>query len=257
MTITTPYHQGQLDFFCAIYAFINALRLMFGIQLNQAREILATALDEISAQPRLWEAMLRNQTDHHWVVPYLLGRFCNGPSLGLRAATLPLGKPKELSTWGIQDWLGLSRPAPCKLEDIAVGDLHSELMEFGPDLAINGLRKPVEAYSKWQTSELWPVLQNWLPSRGLFGKFGSSHKQKRCLILRFHRFISYQPAPIVSHWSTGQEFHKETMQLYDCTANRQATHSLAAAGLALHPGELDQRRCLALELSSLYFLEKI
>lgn len=233
------------------------MRLMFGIQLRQSRDLLSIALKEISAQPRLWNAVLYNQTDHHWAMPYLLGRFCRSGQLALRAGTLPLQTPPEASNKDIQPWLNLQKPVERKLEDIRADGLYSVLMEFGRDMTMEGLQRPVENYNSWTVSELWPVLQNWLPNRGFFGKFGGNCKQKRCLILRFHRFIQYQPTPIISHWSTGREFHKDVLQLYDCTANKQATHSLAPTELALHAAELDQRHVLALEPSSLWFLEKI
>lgn len=253
------YHQGQLDFFCAVYAFINSMRLMFGIQLTQARGMLAVALQEISAQPLLWDALLHNRTDHHWVAAYMLGRFCGPGGLPVRAARLteaPLGGIYGAGEREILQWLDLKAPRPLSLQSLNEGHLYRPGVEFGPDLnpPPPGLKAPARA---WNMGQLWPLLQRWLPSRKFMDIFGQPRKQQRVMMLRFHRFAPFQPQPVVSHWSTGHGFNKETLQLYDCTANREATHALPLAETALYPEDVGKQRYLALETQSLWFLEKV
>lgn len=254
-----PYHQGQLDFFCAVYAFINAMRLLFGIQLNQAREILTTSLSEISAQPLLWQAILNNRTDHHWVSAYMLGRFCGPGGFPARAAQLPDAPLKGLANAGdqeIRDWLNLCTPTAVHLQNLDEEYLYRPGVEFGPHMG-RPAPGPKARARPWNTELLWPLLQRWLPSRKFIDMFGQAQKQKRCLILRFHRFVPYQKQPVVSHWSTGQDFSRDTLNLYDCTANKDATHALPQPEVGLCPGEVDVRRNLVLEPQSVIFLEKL
>lgn len=255
------YHQGQLDFFCASYAFINAMRLLFGISLTQAREMLAAALNEISTHPLLWQALLCNRTDHHWVTDYMLGRFCGPGGLPVRAARLPqvpLNRLESAEEPELRAWLGLELPQPLALYSLSEQELYRPDLEFGTH--ISGSEQADAGghpHRPWSMGLLWPLLQRWLPQRKFIDLFGQAHKQKRCLILRFHRYAQFQAQPIVSHWSTGQDFSKDTLNLYDCTASREATHTLALHEVALYPEDLDKRRYLALEPQSVILLEKI
>lgn len=256
----TPYHQGQLDFFCAVYAYINGVRLLYGAQLTQAREILATALSEISARPALWHALITNNTDHHWVLPYMLGRFSASGPLALKLGLLPEKPPADLqnaSPAALNSWLRLGRPAPLNLDELDEAAMWRPGVEFGPHLAGPG-QSPAPGKRPWQNEAVWQIIRAWLPSRKLLGVFGPPSKQKRCLLLRFHRFLPYQPGPpLISHWTTGQDFSKDTLNLFDCTANKEATHSLNPTQTALYPEHLDGKRLFALEPQSLYFLEKV
>lgn len=249
-----PYHQGQLDFFCAIYAFINSMRLLFGLPLNQARYILGTALEEISARPELWNAILNNGTDHHWVTPFMLGRFCQSGQFQVRAAPLPEAPLKGLSDASdeeLRHWLWARTQSYTSLDDLGPSALYRPDVEFG----MAGPTKP--GSRAWSAATLWPLLRRWLPARKFMGVFGVSQKQQRCLILRFHRYLPYQPIPLISHWSTGHDFSKDVLNLFDCTANKEAVHSLPQSETALYPEELDKQRHLALEPQSLWFIEKI
>lgn len=258
-----PYHQGQLDFFCAIYAFINSMRLLFGLPLNQARYILGTALEEISARPNIWNAMLNNKTDHHWVMPFMLGRFCENGQFPVRVAQLPAAPLADAPFTSlldagddaIRDWLKLSAPKRVNLDDLTPQGLYRPDVEFGVDFR---LKVAANSTSRaWNANTFWPFLRRWLPARKFISVFGSSHQQKRCLILRFHRYLPYQPLPLLSHWSTGLDFSKDTLNLFDCTANKDAVHCLPAGETAICPEELNQPRLLALEPQSLWFIEKV
>lgn len=253
-----PYHQGQLDFFCAVYAFINAARLLFGIQLGQARDILATALHEISAQPVLWNALLRNQTDHHWVISYMLGRFANAGSLPMRAGKLPekpLPRLREARSQEIHDWLELSPPKAVNLAALGPEHMFTPGVEFGYHMPWVDPEK--RSKRQWQQEDLWWLCQNWLPSRNFLDILGPQKKQDRCIILRFHRFLPPHPAPLICHWSTGHNFTKDNLNLFDCTANKEGTHILPLNESTIYPELLGGKRLLAIELESIYFIEKI
>lgn len=251
-----PYHQGQLDFFCAVYAYINALRLLYGVQLTQGREILATALSEISARPRLWRAFITNSTDHHWVPPYLLGRFSASGPLALRVGLLPETSPGP-SPGPRPTFV---RPESLNLDELDESRMWRPGVEFGPHLPGPGRSGPVPERPEraWRLEEVWRIMQDWLPARKFLGVFGPAARQERCLLLRFHRFLPYQSGPpLISHWSTGQDFSKGSLNLFDCTASKEATHSLDPAESALYPEELGGKRLFALETQSVYFLEKV
>lgn len=252
------YHQGQLDYFCAVYTVINALRLTHGIGLTDSREIFATALKEISAKPELWQALLDNNTDHHWVIRYLLGRFCHKGAWPLRVARLPLNLPqaplKMKNDDELRDWLGFAEPENLDLNQLGGQDLYNPLVEFG-----RGPEHPVrlDGTRIWNIKNLWQLFQYWLPSKGIFSGLGIVHKQKRGLLLRFHRYLPHQSTPLISHWSTGKNFNKDTLQLYDCTANKDAIHALPLGESVLYPEFLSPDKLLGLEPASVYFLERL
>ena len=73
------YMQGTLDFTCGIYAVVNALSCIYGLELAQAKKIFQETLQTLSGQETIWNSFLSNETDHYWLVRWLLGRWCLSP----------------------------------------------------------------------------------------------------------------------------------------------------------------------------------
>ena len=71
------YMQGTLDFACGIYAVINALSCIYGLDLAHARKIFQETVHALSKQERVWISFLCNETDHYWLIRWLLGRWCS------------------------------------------------------------------------------------------------------------------------------------------------------------------------------------
>lgn len=67
-----PFHQGQLDVFCAIYAVLNGLRLVRNIRPLVARDILHDTLLDLAARPEAFRKVLHQQTDYYDLVDALL-----------------------------------------------------------------------------------------------------------------------------------------------------------------------------------------
>lgn len=67
-----PFYQGKLDTFCAIYAVLNALRLLYGIRVLKARDILNETLMGLASEPQAFRAVLDQQTDYISLVDNLL-----------------------------------------------------------------------------------------------------------------------------------------------------------------------------------------
>ncbi len=67
-----PFHQGQLDVFCAVYAVLNGLRLVRDIRPSAARDLLHATLLELAAEPEAFHAFLHQQTDYYDLVDRLL-----------------------------------------------------------------------------------------------------------------------------------------------------------------------------------------
>lgn len=69
-----PFHQGQLDVFCAIYAVLNALRLLRDIRPLAARAILHDTLYKLAADPKLFRQVLEQETDYYDLIDELLAK---------------------------------------------------------------------------------------------------------------------------------------------------------------------------------------
>ncbi|MDE7370144.1 MAG: hypothetical protein K2N07_00060 [Desulfovibrio sp.] len=67
-----PFYQGKLDTFCAIYAVLNALRLLYGIRVLKARDILNETLMGLASRPEAFRAVLTQETDYIALVDNLL-----------------------------------------------------------------------------------------------------------------------------------------------------------------------------------------
>lgn len=67
-----PFYQGKLDTFCAIYAVLNGLRLLCGIRVTKARDILNSTLLSLGLHPARFNAFLNQTTDYLELVDKLL-----------------------------------------------------------------------------------------------------------------------------------------------------------------------------------------
>jgi hypothetical protein len=260
------YHQGQLDFFCGLYAFINCLKLIGGLNLEAARQVFAQALLEISAHPIPWQALLDNDSDYYWLMRYLFGRFGHKPGAAFTIGQLPLalmdGKERratcperqaQFGTYGVAETemralLDLKRPEEIKLEELERGHMYLRPLRSA---------ERTERENNWSMDGLWPLLQSWLPAGNLFNKFTGDGEQRTGLILRFHRYLYPGQPPVVSHWTSGLEFKGDTLHLFDCTADSTAVHRLAPHECVLSASALSPERLIRIEPESIYFLERI
>lgn len=67
-----PFFQGKLDTFCAIYAVLNAMRLIHGLRVLKARDILNETLLGLTASPAAFRAVLEQKTDYIALVDGML-----------------------------------------------------------------------------------------------------------------------------------------------------------------------------------------
>lgn len=86
-----PFYQGKLDTFCAIYAVLNALRLLYGIRVLKARDILNETLLGLASQPEAFRAVLAQETDYVALVDSLLRIQARAFPMEIRAPFAPDG----------------------------------------------------------------------------------------------------------------------------------------------------------------------
>lgn len=67
-----PFYQGKLDTFCAIYAVLNALRLLRGLKTLKGRDILNDVLISLARRPKLFSDVLTQETDYISLVDGML-----------------------------------------------------------------------------------------------------------------------------------------------------------------------------------------
>ena len=222
------FYQGQLDFFCVVYAVINALTAVFGLNLSQARALLASALYDVSCHPQLWQATLENKTDFYWLAEYLLAS-CR------RGSRYPLF---------------VYRPfAPAGQETVRESalDLSAALLYRPEELKQPGAGPKAEA-------ALWSALEEWLPTLQVPPAPGTA---RRVALLRFHRHVPYMKTPIVSHWTAADRMGADVLHLRDASREDSALHVLVREQTVLHPDETSAEQNVVLEPESLFFLERL
>lgn len=67
-----PFYQGKLDTFCAIYAVLNAMRLIYGLRTIKARDILNDTILALANSPAAMQAVLNQTTDYVKLVDGML-----------------------------------------------------------------------------------------------------------------------------------------------------------------------------------------
>jgi len=192
--------QGTLDFTCGIYAVINALSCIYGLKLAQAKKIFQETMQTLSGQEKIWNSFLYNETDHYWLVRWLLGRWCSEPP------------------WK----LDVRQPfADCLLPESRKSDCCTGVDLYLPEIhAPGGPTCPAAAQS--EALAVWNALADWLSKQE-----GSS----RAALLRFHRFVPGGHEPLVSHWTTARAANDRTILLHDASAEPGALFVLERRSL--------------------------
>lgn len=251
------YLQGTLDFACGIYAVINGLSITHDIPLTDARLIFQDTHAALAANPALWNRYLKNDTDHYWLVRALLRRIGS-------AAPYTLDMSQPFGGWlrlddsrNRQSGTGLFQSpvffasgrkkngakglaSPCVLpEDFALPLSHLYLPEehepYGPP-SLAALQREIDA--------VWTELASWFQS-------SLALREKRAVILRFHRFLPAYPQPVVSHWTTAHSLQNGTLLLHDASAEQGSIFELEYRALLPQKAE---RPLLRIVPESLVFI---
>lgn len=191
------YMQGTLDFACGIYAVINALSRTHGLDLANARAIFRESILALSQQERLWLSFLRNETDHYWLVRWLLGRWCLGPPWLLHIR---------------QPFSDCLEPDGRSLED-------TEL--FLPEAHEPAGPSEFPA-ARDEALAVWNALHTWL---------ADEKTTARAAILRFHRCMPGIRQPVVSHWTTAHTANDKAIVLHDASSEPGALFELERESL--------------------------
>ncbi|MDR1686031.1 MAG: hypothetical protein LBR82_06280 [Desulfovibrio sp.] len=198
------YLQGTLDFSCAVYAAVNAIGCVRDLRLPEARDIFNTTLDAFAARPSLWAAFIRNNTDHYWVVRYMLRRW-----------SLTAPRPQAVSRPG-----GFALPvSDADAEpDICSAYLPERLPPRGPE-------SPPDRFSDAARREAEAV------RAALREALQGGATPGRAVLARFHRFLPGVASPLVSHWTCIRSADNAGLYLKDSSAEKDAVHCIGYSDL--------------------------
>lgn len=79
-----PFYQGKIDNFCAAYAVLNALQVLFRLTPLQARKIFNRTLMRHSSDPEEFRKILEHRTDYVALVDSMLADVQENEFPGLR-----------------------------------------------------------------------------------------------------------------------------------------------------------------------------
>lgn len=198
------YLQGTLDFACAVYAVINALSVTYALDLSGARKIFKETHDSLAGMPALWADYTGNETDHYWLVRYMLRRWCSDGPYALRM---------------IQPFCDCLLPTD---EDLHIAGAERYLPEREAPDGPSSL-----AAAEKEAAGVWRELERWLGSEALAAVTqGRSGMLPRAALLRFHRFVPGLRKPVVSHWTAGKILEQGVLQLHDASSESSALLAL-------------------------------
>lgn len=102
-----PFYQGKLDTFCAIYAVLNAYRLLYGMRTLKARDILNETLIELASNRENFAKALNQETDYMSLVDGMLDRHAEKLGYKVTRPFAPGQKVTPEELWEIlKNWLG-------------------------------------------------------------------------------------------------------------------------------------------------------
>lgn len=70
--VMQPFYQGKIDNFCAVYAVLNALQVLFSLGPLEARKIFNRTVLAQSADPAGFRSILEHRTDYVSLVDFML-----------------------------------------------------------------------------------------------------------------------------------------------------------------------------------------
>ncbi len=214
-----PFHQGQLDVFCAVYAVVNALRSVHPVGIGQARRLFNEVLLDLARDADGLRAVLYNATDHDALVRAVLDR-AGRDVADLRVVRPFAGTPALRVTGRVgPDASGGHRPPARKTH--------------GPDAAAQPTPRVV-----------WETLAGWLAGG-----------PARAAVLRFHRYLPFRGDPVVSHWTAAGRLLGDTLFLHDSSREPNAIHFMERGGFVTAPEHLCDDRLLLVEPRCLYLME--
>ncbi len=227
-----PFHQGQLDVFCAVYAVINALRAVHPLAMGQARRLFNEVLLDLARDAEGLRTVLYNATDHDALVRAVLDR-ASRDVVALRV-TRPFAAAPALRVTGRvgPDASGGPRSA-ARSGAHNKHNSHTSHTSHAPD-----------ATPQPTPRALWQTLTGWL-----------SDGHARGAVLRFHRYLPFRGDPVVSHWTAAGRLLGETLFLHDSSREANAVHQIEQGGFVTAPEHLSDDRLLLVEPRCLYLLE--
>nr|GBO96646.1 hypothetical protein RVX_1685 [Nitratidesulfovibrio sp. HK-II] len=214
-----PFHQGQLDVLCAVYAVVNALRSVHPLGIGQARRLFNEALLDLARDADGLRAVLYNATDHVALVRAVLDRASRDVA-DLRM-TRPFADAPALRVTG--------RMGP----DSSDGQRRSGRGNPAPDATPQPTARAV-----------WEALAGWL-----------SGGAGRTAVLRFHRYLPFRGDPVISHWTAAGLLLGDTLFLHDSSREPNAVHSIERGGFVTAPEHLSDDRLLLVEPRCLHLIE--
>lgn len=214
-----PFHQGQLDVFCAVYAVVNALRSVHPVGIGQGRRLFNEVVLDLARDEAALRAVLYNATDHDALARTVLDH-ARREVAELRVVR-PFARAPALRVTGRAE----SRAAN--------GRRHTRRCGHVPD----AVAQPVPR-------EVWDALAGWLAGG-----------RARAAVLRLHRYLPFRGDPVVSHWTAAGHLCGDLMALYDSSREPGAIHSVERDGFVTAPEHLSDDRLLLVEPRCLYLLE--
>uniref|UniRef100_B8DSC5 Peptidase C39-like domain-containing protein n=1 Tax=Nitratidesulfovibrio vulgaris (strain DSM 19637 / Miyazaki F) TaxID=883 RepID=B8DSC5_NITV9 len=210
-----PYHQGQLDVFCAVYAVANALRSVHPLGMGQARRLFNDVLLDLSRDADAFRSVLYNATDHDALVRAVLE--C------ARRDVVPLR---------------VERPFAASPALRVTGRVGADASAAG-----RGGRGP-DGAAQPTPRAVWETLVGWL-----CGGTG------RAAVLRFHRYLPFKGDPVISHWTAAGIPLGDTLFLHDSSREANAIHVIERGGFVTAPEHLSDDRLVLVEPRCLYLID--
>ena len=212
-----PFYQGQLDCFCAAYAVLNAMRLLYALPLSEARALFNGMLIELVADPEEFSAIALNAVDHtDWVRRLLIG--------------LERG-PRTVRV--VEPFAAARTVFPRK---------------SGPH-ALDVGKHLIHSSGGVSPEALWERLEDWIGALAL-------HERLRAVVFRFHRYVSPDSFPVVSHWTTAGKITGRVLDLADASAEPTAVHSISRTGFVTAREHLNMEQLVQIEPGTLFLLER-
>lgn len=212
-----PFHQGQLDVLCGVYAVLNALRAVHPLGMGQARRLFNEVLLDLAHDRQAMHAVLYNVTDHAALVEATLDRAARDVAA-----------------------LRVVRPFPHAPGVRVAGRASHE----PPAASRSGRRVAPDASAQPTPRAVWETLSGWL----LGGR-------ARAAVLRFHRYLPFRGDPVVSHWTAAGRMLGDMLALFDSSREPNAVHCIDRRGFVTAPEHLDDDRLLLIEARCLYLIE--
>lgn len=227
LPVNDAIYQGKLDNFCAVYAVLNAIKLISDMNNMQARVMLNEVLYHESLDRANWLRVLGHETDYEALVSRMLKQWEGHFKYTSFCPFEPHNFEKNIFQHAYED----------NEEDNSSDSPEKKIMKKFLKPQTIKLLENIRKIFKGEEFKLEQAFKN--PEVSLDTVWSTLKKYvvegKSTAVIRFCRFMPEKIGPMIDHWTTVREVTDDALHFFDCSLEKTGWYVMPRERLYVAP----------------------